>query len=57
MRFGPPSKWNPFSHGASVGELLLIVAFCGLYVWWFCYWYIIYKVPFLPTPSYRPLVF
>jgi hypothetical protein len=32
------AAFDPFPHGACVGELLLAAAMLGLYVWWILYW-------------------
>ena len=38
LRVGPASDWNPYAHGASVGELLLVACVVALYGWWLYYW-------------------
>ena len=38
LRVGPASSYNPYAHGASVGELSMVVCVLGLYGWWLYYW-------------------
>ena len=35
-------SWNPFPHGATVGEVFLILMWVGLAVFWIIYWRFLY---------------